>query len=134
MRIFLCKGDVSVLFFSSFITGAFLKHERGLLEGVWISESGLLAILIVTWEEKLFPRTKQFYCIPGSCVKQGSICSTALPLSMVLPVAHQYKQLNKEASVFNDKVVFKIQDTCKKGFIIICTFVKVYFLKYSFEW
>lgn len=66
-------------FFFPFITCIFLKHERGLLVGVWISESGPLAVLIVSWEEKLFPRTKQFYCIPESCAKQGSHLFYSIP-------------------------------------------------------
>jgi len=49
---------------------------------------------------------------------------------MVLPVAHQRKQFNKGASVFKAKVFFRIQDISKKGFIIVCTLVKLYFLKY----
>lgn len=80
-----------------------------------------------------FPEPNNFTAFQNHVQNRDPICSTAFPLSTVLPLAHQNKQLNKGASVFNDNVFFNIQDSSRKGFLIICTFANMYFLKYCYD-
>jgi len=102
--------------------------------GLWISEPGLLAILIISWEENSFPEPNNFIAFHDHVQNSDPICSTAIPLSTGLPLSHQSGQFDKAASVFNDKFFFKVQDTSKDNFIIIHVFVKVHLLTYYFDW
>lgn len=63
-----------------------------------------------------FPEPNNFIAFQNHVQNRDPICSTAFPLSTVLTVTHQNKQLNKGASAFYDNIFFKIQDSSRKGF------------------